>query len=343
MADIYEILKLARARKATDVHIVLGAPVLMRIEGELTPASRDPLTGVQAKELSYSLLSPAQIEEFERLLDFDFMASDPDRDRYRVNISYNDGAVGSVIRLLPRAPLPLAELKLPPVVEKLTRARKGLILITGSTSQGKSTTMAAIIGHINENLRKHIITIEDPIEYVHDNKKSIVRQREIGKDTQTFTRGLRAALRQDPDVIAIGEMRDYDTIKIALAAAETGVLVLSTLHIISIDKIIERLLSYAPDGSDGHMRTLLAEGLLAVIHQELLPTISGGKRIACETLVATDAVRNVMRNRGTFHLRNVITTGQRYGMQTMKTSIDQLREEGVIADAIYEGVAENYR
>ena len=226
---------------------------------------------------------------------------------------------------------------------KLPLAANGLILITGSTSQGKTTTLSAMIDYINRTQRRHVITIEDPIEYVHRNKKSVIRQREVGKDTQTFARGLRAALRQDPDVIAIGEMRDYDTIKIALTAAETGVLVLSTLHIISIDKIIERLLAYAPDGSDGHIRTLLAESLRGIIHQELLPTKDGGKRIACEILVATDAVRNVMRNRGTFHLRNVITTGQRFGMQTMKASLDQLHEPGIITDAVYNGVLEAYR
>ena len=343
MADIESILKRARAEKATDVHIVAGSPVLLRVEGELLPVTREPLSSRIARELSYSLLSPAQIAEFEQSLDLDFMTSDADHDRYRVNISYNDGDVGVVIRLLAAAPLPLKQLRLPEVVSKLAASRKGLILITGSTSQGKTTTMAAMIDTVNERFRKHVITIEDPIEYVHVNKKSVVRQREVGKDTQSFRRGLRAALRQDPDVIAIGEMRDYDTIKTALTAAETGVLVLSTLHIISIDKIIERLRAYAPDGSDGHMRALLAEALLGVIHQELLPTIDGGKRVACETLVATDAVRNVLRKRGTYHLRNVIATGQRYGMQSMKTSLDQLREEGVILDTVYEAVLESYR
>jgi twitching motility protein PilT len=200
-----------------------------------------------------------------------------------------------------------------------------------------------MIDAVNENYRKHIITIEDPIEYVHQNKRSIIRQREVGRDTRSFARGLRAALRQDPDVIAIGEMRDYETIKIALTAAETGILVLSTLHIISIDKIVERMLAYAPDGSDGHIRALMAEALLGVVHQELLPTIDGGKRVACEILVATDAVRNVLRKRGTYHLRNAITTGQRFGMQIMKASLDQLRDEGVILDTVYESVLENYR
>ena len=342
MADINAVLELARTRRATDVHIIAQAPLLMRIEGELVPVSKEMLTPTLSRELSYALLKPDQVTKFEELLDLDFMTSDTLRNRYRVNVSFNDGAVGAVIRLLPSDPLPLEKLRLPDIVEKMTRARKGLILITGSTSQGKSTTMAGMIDAVNRTSRKHIVTIEDPIEYVHENKKSIVRQREVGKDTQSFARGLRAALRQDPDIIAIGELRDYETIKICLAAAETGVLVISTMHIISIDKIIERLLAYAPDGNDGHMRALLAESILGVIHQELLPTLDGGKRVACETLVATDAVRNVMRKRGTFHLRNLITTGQRYGMVTMKSSLDALRDEGAITPETYERVMENY-
>ena len=171
----------------------------------------------------------------------------------------------------------------------------------------------------------------------------MVRQREVGKDTESFSRGLRAALRQDPDIIAIGEMRDYDTIKTALTAAETGVLVLSTLHIISIDKIIERMLAYAPEGSDGHIRVLLAEALCAIIHQELLPVEGGGKRVACETFVATDASRNIMRKRDTSQLRNLITMGRRHGMQTMKQSLDELHQQGLISDDVYTLVLKNYR
>ncbi len=343
MKDIHDILQLARTRRATDVHVVAGSPVLFRIEGQLMPVTKETLTPRLAKDLSYALLSREQVASFEDGLDYDFMYADAERQRYRVNISYNDQQVGAVIRILPSEPIPLETLRLPELVTRVTEARKGLILITGSTSQGKTTTMCGMIDMINRRFRKHVVTIEDPIEYVHVNKNCVVRQRQVGRDTQSFGRGLRAALRQDPDVIAIGEMRDYDTIKTALTAAETGVLVLSTLHIISIDKIIERLLSYAPDGSDGHIRALMSEALLCVIHQELLPTVDGGKRVACETLFVTDAVRNVMRRRGTFHLRNLITTGQRYGMQSMKSSLDQLREEGVIAEPVYETVAANYR
>ncbi|MBK8267607.1 MAG: PilT/PilU family type 4a pilus ATPase [Planctomycetes bacterium] len=343
MKETHDILNAARQRRATDIHIVAGSPVLFRVEGDLQPATKETLTAKLARDISYALLTAEQIAEFEAERDLDFMLTDADRNRHRINISFNDGCVGAVIRMLPCDPVPLENLKLPEIVTRITKARKGLILITGATSQGKTTTMNAMIDYINRNMRKHVVTIEDPIEYVHANKNSIVRQREIGRDTQSFIRALRAALRQDPNVIAIGEMRDYDTIKIALTAAETGVLVISTLHVISIDKIIERLLSYAPDGGDGHIRTLLAEALLCIIHQELLPTLDGGKRIAAETLVATDAVRNVLRNRKTFHLRNAITTGQRYGMQSMKMSLDILRDEGVIIESVYNGILESYR
>ncbi|HNO80037.1 MAG TPA: PilT/PilU family type 4a pilus ATPase [Phycisphaerae bacterium] len=342
MSDTANILNLARSKKAGDVHIVAGSPVLFRIGGELQPVTREVLDSKMAKDLTFSLLTPQQILEFEKDLDIDFMYADTQKRRYRVNVSYNDGEIGAVLRLLASEPMTLDQIRMPDIVRKLAHARKGLVLITGATSEGKTTTMAAMINEINETAKRHIVTIEDPIEYVHANKNSVVRQREVGKDTKSFGRGLRAALRQDPDVIAIGEMRDYDTIKIALTAAETGVLVMSTLHVISIDKIVERLLSYAPDSGDGHIRNLMAESLLGVIHQELMPTIDGGKRVACETLVATDAVRNVLRNKGTFHLRNAITTGQRHGMQTMKASLDKIMEEGVISESTYHRVLENY-
>jgi twitching motility protein PilT len=202
--------------------------------------------------------------------------------------------------------------------------------------------MAAMIDEINTASKKHIITIEDPIEYVHANKTGIVRQREVGRDTQTFYSGLRAALRQDPNVIAIGEMRDYETIKIALTAAETGVLVLSTLHVISIDKILERLFSYAPVADEGQLRFLLAEALQGIIHQELLPTVDGGRRVACEVLVVTSAAKNIIRRRGGFFLRSVIETGKKQGMVTMQDSVNDLLEKKIISEGVAKSVLANY-
>ena len=340
--QIDEILEFARSRNAADIHIFADAPIMLRIGRELIAATKEPLTDQQSRELSIAMLTDNQRLQLEEQKDLDFMASDH-QGRYRVNVGYFDDSVGAVIRILPDKPNSCAELFLPEVVADCTRMTKGLILITGSTSQGKTTTLASMIDRINTHQRRHVVTIEDPIEYLHTNKKSIVRQRAVGRDTESFYTGLRAALRQDPDVIAIGEMRDYETIKIALTAAETGVLVMSTIHIISIDKMIERLLSYGPPQEEMHLRYLLADCLQAVIHQELMPTVSGGKRVACEILVATDAARNVIRRRGTFLLRNIITSGKKYNMVTMSESVGNLLEEGLITEDAANSVLVNYQ
>ena len=326
---------------ASDIHICAGAPILFRIGKDLIPSTSGKVTPELSERLVIEMLTPLQVEEFRRLLDYDLMISD-DEGRYRVNISYNDRTVGAVIRILPEQARTLDDLGLPPVVREMAQATKGIILITGGTSQGKTTTMSAIIHEINQTQRRHIITIEDPIETIHTPINSIIRQREIGRDTKTFASGLRAALRQDPDVVAIGEMRDYETIKIALTAAETGILVLSTLHIISLDKLIERLLTYGPADEQDHLRYLLAGGLVGVIHQELIPALDGGKRVACEVLVANDAVKNIIRHRDSFMLRNIIATGGKRGMTSMKQSIGELIEKNLVARDVAEGIMLNY-
>ncbi|UCE49639.1 MAG: PilT/PilU family type 4a pilus ATPase [Phycisphaerales bacterium] len=336
-----QLLEHAKAQKATDIHVCAGAPIMFRIGGKLVPITKEKLTVTQSREISLELLTDEQKAQFEKDLDYDLMLADGDG-RYRINIGYFNGEVGSTIRILPTRPMTIDELLLPEVVTKLAQRTKGLVLITGSTSQGKTTTMTAMIDHINTTCEKHIVTIEDPIEYVHTNKVGVVRQREIGRDTQSFHTGLRAALRQDPDVIAIGEMRDYETIKIALTAAETGVLVLSTLHVISIDKIIERLLSYAPASDEGQLRFLLAESLQGMIHQELVPTVDGGQRVACEVLVVTSAAKNIIRRKGGFFLRSVIETGRKHGMMTMLESLNGLLEAGTISEDVAKAVSINY-
>jgi twitching motility protein PilT len=338
---IKKLTDLAREKKATDIHICAGAPVLLRIGRDLIPASEGIVTPEVSERMAISLLSPSQEEAFRKELDYDLMVQD-EQSRYRVNICANDGFIGTVIRILPDQARSIDELHLPPVVKTLSRKTKGLVLITGSTSQGKSATMSGMIDEINTNFRRHVVTIEDPIETLHLNKLGIVRQREVGRDTKSFHSGLRAALRQDPDVIAVGEMRDYETIRIALTAAETGVLVLSTLHIISIDKMIERLLSYAPADDTGHLRHLLADALQGVIHQELLPALDGGKRVACEVLMAVDAARNIIRRGEAFMLRNIIHTGSRYGMIAMRQSVAELLEKGDISQEVAERVLVNY-
>ncbi len=342
MIELEQLLEHAKKQNATDIHICADTPVLFRIGGNLVPITKEIVTTEQSKEISLQLLTPEQREKLEKNLDYDFMLTEKNG-RYRVNVGYFNGTIGATIRILPTTPRTIKELFLPRIVTDLTHRTKGLVLITGSTSQGKTTTMAAMIDEINTNFNKHIITIEDPIEYVHTNKKSVVRQRETGKDTQSFYTGLRAALRQDPDVIAIGEMRDYETIRIALAAAETGVLVLSTLHAISIDKIIERLLSYAPSAAEGQLRFLLAESLQGVVHQELIPTIKGAQRVATEVMITTNAARNILRRKGGFFLRSVIETGKKLGMITMTDSVNELLREKIISEDSAKSVLVNYK
>lgn len=338
---LQKIFALANTKKATDIHICAGAPILLRVGRDLIPATEGKLTPELSERMSMDLLTEEERKSFRTRRDYDVMIGE-DGGRYRVNVAYSDGTVGAVIRVLPQEPKRLEELNLPPIVTELSLMTKGLVLITGSTSQGKTTTLSAIIDKVNREQQRHIITIEDPIETVHENRKSLVRQREVGRDTETFRSGLRAALRQDPDVIAIGEMRDYETIKIAMTASETGIMVLSTLHVISIDKVLERLLSYVPSEDNDHMRYMLAGALQGVIHQELLPAAGGGKRVACEILIATDAVRNTIRRHDAFGLRNQITTGARYGMQTMRDSIEQLLASGQISDEVAQSVLANY-
>lgn len=340
--DMGLILAEARARKATDVHIMAHAPVNFRVGGALEPLSPEVLSASAARHLACALLSEPQILQLDEHLDLDFMVTDPGQLRYRVNVGYFNGCAGATIRLLPGKPMPLEELGLPPVVAQLAERGKGLILITGSTSQGKTTTMSSLIDVINRQSRKHIITIEDPIEVVHENKQSLVRQREVGRDTKTFASGLRAALRQDPDVVMIGEMRDAETIETALRAAEVGVLVISTLHIVSIEKLIDRLLTHMPPGREQMIRSMIAEVLQAVIHQELLPTTDGGKRVACEVLVATRAVRSHLRSGSDVQLRSAIMSGREHGMQTMNFALDSLLAQEIISEGVYHDVLKNY-
>ena len=341
MQNRNQLFDFAVDQHATDIHICAGAPVLFRLGGKLKPVTEEQLTPEKSRQLCYELLTEDQISQFEANLDFDLMLA-YNGARFRINVGYFNGAVGATVRVLAGEPKTPDELHLPETVKTLAQKEKGLVLITGSTSQGKTTTMSSMIDYINMTQRKHIVTIEDPIEYVHINKKGIVRQREVGRDTKSFAAGLRAALRQDPDVIAIGEMRDYETIKIALTAAETGILVLSTLHVISIDKMIERILSYAPDEGENTIRFLLAETLQGVIHQELLPLVTGGQRVACEILTTTTGSKNIIRRKGGYHLRSVVDTGKKYGMCTMAESIESLLAQKLIAPETAKRVLVNY-
>lgn len=340
--DIQTVLGRAVANGASDVHVVAGIPVKYRIAGELRSLDDDVMSPDDTAALCFAMLSEEQRADFRENRDIDLIQT-IDKHRFRINLSFSNNQVGAVVRVLNYAPMPLETLHLPPIVRDICLRDKGLFLITGTTSQGKTTTLSAMVDYINRHRSRHVVSIEDPIEYIHENKQSIIRQREVGRDTDNFETGLKAALRQDPDVIVIGEMRDYESIKIALTAAETGSLVLSTLHTMSIDKIIERLFSYVPGDQEAQIRMMLAEVLLGAIHQELLPTLDGGKRVAAEVLVATNAVRSTLRRRETFYLKNYIQTGgKQYGMRTMRQSLDELREAGEISDDIHDSVLLNY-
>lgn len=341
-SSLSELLALARSLRATDVHIAPGAPVYARIEGKLEPISTETLTLSTANHLATAPLSEQQRIALREDLDVDLICIDDAQQRYRLNVAYANGAVGAVVRLLPRAPIPLAELQLPPAVAAVTERGKGLVLVTGSTSQGKTTTMASMVDVINRTRRRHIVTIEDPIEYVHPAGLSLVRQREVGRDTKSFASGLRAALRQDPDVLLIGELRDYDTIEIALRAAAAGMLVISTLHIASIERMMDRIVAYAPPGRETLVRTLTSEVLQLVVHQELLPTLDGGKRVAAEVIVGTRAVRNLLRSGSESQLRSAIMSGGHSGMVTMQASLDALVDEGNIDRNLRDEVLKNY-
>ncbi len=341
MQNRNQLFDFAIDQGATDIHICAGSPILLRIGRKLKPVTEDKLTPEKSRDICYEMLTDEQIAIFEERLDFDLMLA-YSQARFRINVGYFNGAVGATVRVLAGDPKTPDELFLPKAVKTLAQKEKGLVLITGSTSQGKTTTMSAMIDFINATQKKHVVTIEDPIEYIHTNKKGIVRQREVGRDTKSFASGLRAALRQDPDVIAIGEMRDYETICTALTAAETGILVLSTLHVISIDKMIERLLSYAPEDNENTIRFLLAETLQGAIHQELLPLIGGGQRVACEILINTTGAKNIIRRKGGYHLRSVIDTGKKYGMSTMAENVGDLLEQKLIAPETAKRVLANY-
>jgi twitching motility protein PilT len=341
-ASLRDLLLLAREMKATDVHILAGSPVYARVDGALTALTDSALTASTARHLAFAMLGERQQAAIGEALDLDLMVVDHDQHRYRLNVGFANGAIGAVVRLLPRRPVPLESLRLPAVVEATTHRGKGLVLITGSTSQGKTTTMASMVDAINRHSRKHIVTIEDPIEYVHEPAQSLIRQREVGRDTQTFASGLRAALRQDPDVVLIGEMRDYDTIEIALRAAASGMLVISTLHIVSVERLMDRLLSYAPPGREPLIRTMASEVLHLIVHQELLPTTDGGKRVASEVLVGTRAVRNMLKTGADTQLRQAILSGRDAGMVMMQQSLDTLLGEGTISEAVYQSVSRNY-
>ncbi len=332
--NINDLLKIAVERKASDLHLKVGSHPVIRVDGELVPLQDlKRLMQEDTIAMAFSIMNARQKQRFKEELEIDIAYSVPGLGRFRCTIFQQRGTVGLVLRVIPARILSIRELILPPVLEKICEERRGLVLCTGTTGSGKSTTLAAMIDYINATRTEHIMTIEDPIEFLHRDKKSIVNQREIDVDTSAFSTALRAALRQDPDVILVGEMRDYETIETALLAAETGHLVLSTLHTLDATETINRIISVFPPHHQKQIRIQLAQVLKAVISLRLLPRADGIGRVpAVEVLIVTPYIRDCIENKEkTKFIREQIALGtSQYGMQTFDQSLYQLYKNGLI-------------
>ena len=332
MRDVLELFGLAIKERASDLHITEGSPPLLRMDGKLTPTSLPPMTREECKQLVYSVLTDKQKARFEQELELDASLDVRDLGRFRVNVHSQRGSIEAAFRVVPTSIRSLKELGMPPVVGDLTRRPNGLVLLTGATGTGKTTTLAAMVDLINQEQQHHIVVIEDPIEYLHHNKQSIIKQREVYADTKSFAEALRHTLRQDPNVIVVGEMRDLETISTTLTAAETGHLVLATIHTPDAPQTIERIIDVFPPYQQQQVRLQLAAALQGVISQQLVPRVTGkGRVLAAEIMIATPGIRNMVRERATEQIRTAIQTGAQFGMKTMDKSLSELYESGVIS------------
>jgi twitching motility protein PilT len=336
--DFADILLKVVEHKASDLHITSGAPPTVRVRGSLVPIEGHPnLTPTDTREIIYAILSSSQRQALETHWQLDFAYSVPGVGRFRVNTFFQRGTLGAAFRLIPSETVPIEKLGLPPVIREFAKKPRGIVLVTGPTGSGKSTTLASLINEINETRDEHILTIEDPIEFLHKHKRCIVNQREIGQDAPNFALGLKAALRQDPDVILVGEMRDMETIGTALTAAETGHLVFATLHTQDAPQTVDRIIDVFPPAQQGQIRAQLAIGLQGIVTQTLLPTADGqGRCVAAEVLVPTPGGRNLIREGKTHQIYSLIQTGAEQGMQTMDSSLAGLVRAGKITMAVAE-------
>ncbi|MGH2946082.1 MAG: type IV pilus twitching motility protein PilT [Solirubrobacteraceae bacterium] len=336
--DFAEILLAVVKNKASDLHITAGAPPMLRVRGSLVPMEGLPaLTPTDTREIVYAILNSSQRQRLETDWQIDFAYSIPGVGRFRVNAYFQRGTIGAAFRLIPTETVPIESLGLPPVIRGFSKKPRGIVLVTGPTGSGKSTTLASLINEINETRDEHIMTIEDPIEFLHNHKKCIVNQRELGSDATSFSLALKAALRQDPDVILVGEMRDMETIGTALTAAETGHLVFATLHTQDAPQTVDRIIDVFPPAQQGQIRAQLAIGLQGIVTQTLIPTADGQSRcVAAEVLVPTAGVRNLIREGKTHQIYSLIQTGGQHGMQTMDASLAGLVRAGKISMAMAE-------
>ncbi len=325
MAKIDKLFQILQQQGGSDLHLSPGNPPLVRVSGQLKPAMNQVLSSEQYRMLVYEIMTEAQRTQFEDLHDLDFAYEVTAlKARFRANVFMGRLGISAVFRIIPAEILTVEQLGLPQTVLELTEYKKGLILVTGPTGSGKSTTLAAMIDHINRNRGEHILTVEDPVEFVHQSQKSLVNQREVGLHTQSFSSALKAALREDPDIILVGEMRDLETIELAITAAETGHLVFGTLHTSSAAKTVDRLVNVFPTTQQEQIRTMLAESLRGVVAQQLLRTLDGKRCAALEILKVNAAAANLIREGKTFQIPSVIQTGRKDGMQLMDQAIQEL-------------------
>ena len=330
MMDLRELIGRAAAKNASDIHLTVGLPPVFRVDGALVNEGEDLLTEEAVRAAAKQLTTETQLEELETVGEVDFAVTFQDTHRMRCNIFRQQGCTAMALRLLPLTVPTAEQLDLPPVVVAQAEKPRGLVLITGPTGSGKSSTLAALLNHINQTERRHIITLGNPIEYVHQRNKCIINQREVGADTGSFAAGLRAALRQDPDVILVGEMRDLETISTAITAAETGHLVFGTLHTKGAANTIDRIIDVFPANQQDQVRIQLADVIECAIGQTLLPKIGGGRRAVFEILVATPAVRSLIRQNKTFQIVSSMQTGKKQGMQLLDDALIELVRSGQV-------------
>ncbi|WP_127346609.1 type IV pilus twitching motility protein PilT [Pseudidiomarina mangrovi] len=339
--DITELLSFAVKHKSSDLHLSADSPPMIRVDGDIRKINIPALSHKQVQELVYDIMNDRQRKEYEQNLEADFSFEVPDLARFRVNVFVQNRGAGAVLRTIPSTVLTLEQLNAPDIFRTISDNPRGLVLVTGPTGSGKSTTLAAMIDYINENKHHHILTIEDPIEFVHQNKRSLINQREVHRDTHSFSNALRSALREDPDVILVGEMRDLETIRLAMTAAETGHLVFGTLHTTSAPKTIDRIVDVFPGDEKPMVRSMLSESLRAVISQTLLKKVGGGRVAAHEIMIATPAIKNLIREDKIAQMYSSIQTGAAHGMQTLDQCLQNLVNQGLVSKLDAKGKAAN--